>query len=98
PFSDSNDTYFQHIDSDRIPLTDPNYLQPMSGAQNDSPSGQPHDRSSFQSVRFSTPDTKPRGSRLGDNLPGVEAQYGNWHSRGNSYGDNLSPVDRRKSY
>ena len=98
PFSDSNDTYFQHIDSDRIPLTDPNYLQPMSGAQNDSLSGQPHDRSSFQSVRFSTPDAKSRGSRLGDDLPGVEAQYGNWHSRGNSYGDTLSPIDQRTSH
>lgn len=98
PFSDSNDTYFRHIDSDRIPLTDPNYLQPMSGAQNDSSSMQPHDRSSFQSVRFSTPDTKSRGSRLGDDLPGVEAQYENWHSRGNSYGDTLSPIDRRTSH
>jgi voltage-dependent calcium channel len=98
PFSDSNDTYFQHIDSDRIPLTDPNYLQPMSGAQNDSSSGQPHDRSSFQSVRFSAPDTTSPVSRLGDDLPGIEAQYGNWHSRGNSYGNTLSPIDRRTSH
>ena len=98
PFSDSNDTYFQHIDSDRIPLTDPSYLQPISGAQNESSSRQSHDRSSFQSVRFSTPDTKSRGSRLGDDLPGIEAQYGNWHSRGNSYGNTLSPIDRRTSH
>jgi hypothetical protein len=97
PFSDPHDTYFQHIDSDRIPLTDPNYLQPMSGAQTDSSSGQPHDRSSFQSVRFNTSETRSRGSRLGDDLPGVEAQYGNWHARGNSFGDTLSPVDRRTS-
>jgi voltage-dependent calcium channel len=100
PYSDPNDTYFHHIESDRTPLTDAEYLQPISGAQIESPAGQSHDRSSFQSVRVDTPDPQPRlprVSRLGDDLPGVEGPDRIWHSGGNSFGDTLSPVDRRTS-
>lgn len=98
PYQDSSDTYFQHIESDRIPLTDPDFLQPMSGAHDPSTPGQSHDRSSFQSVRFSTPESKYRTSRLGDDLPSMADTYnGSTRPRGRSFGDSLSPNVQRRS-
>lgn len=96
PYQETNDSYFQHMDSDSVPLTDPSYLQPIAGAQTPSAS-QSHGRDSFQSVRFSvTPDPKPRTSRLGDDLPSnLEAGYG--RRRGQSFGQSLSPNDPRRS-
>lgn len=96
PYQDSDNTYFHQIESDQTPLTDPNYLQPMSGANVPS-SSQSQDRSSFQSVRFNTPDSKTRSSRLGDDLPGLDTQYGNTRPRGRSFGESLSPGGRRGS-
>ncbi|KAH8592491.1 BcCCH1, calcium channel protein [Bisporella sp. PMI_857] len=81
-------------DSDRIPLNDPSHLQPISGAaQTSTPDGQRHDRPSFRTVSFSSPDPKITGSRLGDNLQhdgaGHSPQGG--RSRAHSYGVSLSP-------
>ncbi|KAI4146325.1 MAG: hypothetical protein L6R39_003483 [Caloplaca ligustica] len=57
--SESEDhNYLSPTDNDRTPLTDPRFLQPISGASVHSPSGQRHNR---------------QGSRLGDDLPNVEA-------------------------
>ncbi|KAI4214540.1 MAG: hypothetical protein LQ351_002957 [Letrouitia transgressa] len=56
--SDSEENYFSPTDNDQTPLTDPTYLQPISGAQASSPLGQRHNR---------------QGSRLGDDLPNLEA-------------------------
>jgi hypothetical protein len=80
-------------DSDRTPLTDPKYLQPVDGEAG--PSSHEYDGSSAQSIRFQTPDSKAKASRLGDDLPGVEAGYG--RTRSNSYGVSLSPDDRSRS-
>ncbi|KAA8567394.1 hypothetical protein EYC84_010413 [Monilinia fructicola] len=93
---DADNSYFPS-DSDRIPLTDSNHLQPMSGVQPTTPDGQRHDRSSFQSISFNSPGSNYRGSRLGDDLPHAEAglsSYGT-RSRSQSYGANLSPSGRR---
>lgn len=93
---DSTDSYFPS-DSDRIPLTDSNHLQPMSGAQPTTPDGQRHDRSSLQSISFNSPESNYRGSRLGDDLPHAEAGLSSFgsRSRSQSYGANLSPTGRR---
>jgi hypothetical protein len=72
PYGDAADEHTSYFgsESDRVPLTDPNSLQPMSGAQPSTPSGQRHDRSSsFQSINFNSPESRYRGSRLGDELP-----------------------------
>ncbi|KAL8712341.1 MAG: hypothetical protein Q9220_003492 [cf. Caloplaca sp. 1 TL-2023] len=56
--SENDENYLSPADNDRTPLTDSRFLQPISGAPGLSPSGQGHSRST---------------SRLGDNLPNVEA-------------------------
>lgn len=58
-------------DSDTARLTDLHNLQPISGAAAPLPA-QPHDRSSFQSVRFLTPDAPSTGPGLGHNLGHLE--------------------------
>lgn len=96
PYGDvqeENETYFPSLETDRIPLTDPKYLQPVSGADPSTPDGQ--ERSSFQSVRFDTPGSASRTSRLGDDLSGIEAGYG--RSRAQSYGTSLTPDGRTRS-
>ena len=55
---DSEDHCFSPAENDRTPLTDPQFLQPMSGAPASASTGFRHDRSM---------------SRLGDDLPNVEA-------------------------
>ncbi|KAF7868666.1 hypothetical protein EAF04_005196 [Stromatinia cepivora] len=93
---DNDNPYFPS-DSDQIPLTDSNHLQPMSGAPPTTPDGQRHDRSSFQSISFHSPGSDYRGSRLGDDLPHAEAGLSSFgtRSRSQSYGANLSPIGRR---
>ncbi|KAI9644918.1 calcium channel protein [Ciborinia camelliae] len=93
---DADNSYFPP-DSDRIPLTDSNHLQPMSGAHPTTPDGQPHDRSSFHSISFNSPGSDYRGSRLGDDLPHAEAGLSSYgaRSRSQSYGANLSPSGGR---
>lgn len=87
----SNQPYFESSDSDRIPLTDANFLQPaVSNMTNTTRASQ--ERSSFQSVRFNTPSPRA-GCRLGDDLSG----QGEQRPRGHSFGASLSPSsqDRR---
>ena len=61
------DGYFAPLgDEDRTPLRDERYLQPISGSQLSTPSGQRHDRHSLRNSRHSP------GSRLGDDLVNVE--------------------------
>lgn len=93
---DNDNSYFPS-DSDQIPLTDSNHLQPMAGTQPTTPDGQRHDRSSFQSINFNSPSSNYRGSRLGDDLPNAEAGYSSYgtRSRSQSYGANLSPSGGR---
>ncbi|KAI9839940.1 MAG: hypothetical protein M1819_000132 [Sarea resinae] len=72
--------YFPSLDTDTTRLTDIRHLQPISGAQPPSPGGQSQERSSFQSVRFATPEgLSPGGispgSRLGDDLRSLEAGH-----------------------
>ena len=55
---DSEDNYFSPTENDTTPLTDPRFLQPMSGGPASASSGLRHDRSM---------------SRLGDDLPNAEA-------------------------
>lgn len=55
---DSEDHYFSPAENDTTPLTDPQFLQPMSGAPASASTGFRHDRSM---------------SRLGDDLPNAEA-------------------------
>ncbi|KAJ5950888.1 uncharacterized protein N7479_009301 [Penicillium vulpinum] len=69
-------------DDDRVRLTDPRYLQPMSGAAS---SGERHSTETDHSVHFG-------GSRLGDDLPHLEDGMGS--RRGSSVRDrsrSLSP-------
>lgn len=56
--SDDDESYFSPMGNDRTPLTDQRYLQPISGSQLPTPSGQRHER---------------QGSMLGDDLPNMEA-------------------------
>lgn len=103
PYGDStgDDHSYFPTESDTVPLTDPNSLQPLSGAQPTTPDGQRHDRerSSFQSINFNTPDTAYRGSRLGDDLVDVEAGASphSGRSRSHSYGNALTPDGRNRS-
>ena len=61
------DGYFVSLaDEDRTPLRDERYLQPISGSQLSTPSGQRHDRHSLRNSRNSP------GSRLGDDLVNIE--------------------------
>ncbi|PQE25780.1 ion transporter protein [Rutstroemia sp. NJR-2017a BBW] len=99
PYGDLGDadaSYFS-ADSDRVPLTDPNHLQPMSGAQPSTPNGQRHDRLSFQTVSFNSPGSNHGGSRLGDDLHNAEAGFSSFAGRlrSQSYSGNLNPADRR---
>jgi hypothetical protein len=64
--ADEEDDYFSPQETDRSPLTDRRFLQPISGAQISNSPGQRHDRHSQQSIRSSP------GGMLGDNLPHVE--------------------------
>ncbi|XMA11365.1 hypothetical protein WAI453_004156 [Rhynchosporium graminicola] len=83
-------------ESDRVPLTDPDSLQPISGASV-TPGPHRHDRtrSSFQSVAFDTPEAQHgTRSRLGDDLEDPEAGV---RSRGHSYGNSLTPDGRNRS-
>lgn len=85
---DSHDSYFHTTESDQTPLTDPNYLRPGLGVQASTPRSS-QERTSFQSIRFNTPESRTRSSRLGDELSNAEAQYG--RPRGSSFGQSLSP-------
>lgn len=75
--SEDSQPYVSSHDADTTPLTDPTYLQPFSGSQATSSAAQVEEaRSSFQSVRFNTPDPKTQGARLGDDLPGLDTGVG----------------------
>ena len=90
--------YFSPLETDRTPLTDVRYLQPMSGAAPTTPEGQRHDRSSFSSVRFE--DGTSPGSRLGDDLQRAEAGYRgsqSSRSRSTSPSGGISPLSRAGS-
>ncbi|KAI9814449.1 MAG: calcium channel protein [Pycnora praestabilis] len=69
--TEEGSSYFSPTDTDTTPLNDARHQQPMSGGLDGSPSGQPHDRISLQSVRFNT--LEESGARLGDDLPNLEA-------------------------
>jgi hypothetical protein len=96
PYLDATDEHTSYFDSesDRVPLTDPNSLQPLSGAQPTTPTGQRHDRSSsFHSINFNSPESRYRSSRLGDELPDAEAGLSphGGRARSHSYGNSLRP-------
>ena len=55
--TETEETMFSPTDNDTTPLTDSRYLQPIAGAGANDPTGRRHSRS---------------GSRLGDDLPGLE--------------------------
>ncbi|OCK85943.1 hypothetical protein K432DRAFT_421393 [Lepidopterella palustris CBS 459.81] len=63
--------YSSPVYEDTARLTDERHLQPMSGASPSTPISQ-KDRSSFQSVRFLTPEAVSPASRLGDDLHNIE--------------------------
>lgn len=56
PYTTNSAGFFSPVYDDTARLTDPTHLAPISGAASSIPSGQPHDRTSFQSVRFLTPE------------------------------------------
>ncbi|RDW94337.1 calcium channel protein BcCCH1 [Coleophoma crateriformis] len=95
-FEDSQ-SYFPG-DSDTLPLTNHEHLQPISGARATTPDGQNHDRISFQSVQF-TPESRTRGTRLGDDLHNAEAGLSPSAGRNRAYslGTSLSPDGRSRS-
>jgi len=64
--ADEDEDCFSPQDTDRSPLTDQRFLQPISGSSLPNAPSQRHDRHSQQSVRSSP------GSMLGDDLPHVE--------------------------
>lgn len=70
--SDDNGYFSPTAYDDTARLTDERHLQPISGTAPLSPT-QPQDRSSFQSVRFLTPEGAASGARLGDDIGHVEA-------------------------
>ncbi|KAL2067362.1 hypothetical protein VTL71DRAFT_1787 [Oculimacula yallundae] len=91
---ESRTSYFAS-ESDRMPLTDPASLQPISGISTPGPQRHDRTRSSFQSVTFNTPEAEiRRASRLGDDLEDPEAGV---RSRGHSYGNSLTPDGRNRS-
>ncbi|OBT57924.1 hypothetical protein VE04_03406 [Pseudogymnoascus sp. 24MN13] len=99
PYGDMGDGYFNTTtDSDQVGLTDSNYLAPISGAPNPSTPRQSsdRDRTSFQSVRFDSPQTS-RQSRLGDNLGSSPNGRSGGRERSRSFGKSLSPDSRRLS-
>lgn len=102
PYVDGSDesSFFTSADSDRLPLTDPNSLAPISGSERSGSQSTGHNRSSsFQSVNFDTPESARRGSRLGDELrdPELGASPRSGRSRTHSYGMSLTPDSRRRS-
>jgi hypothetical protein len=90
-------SYFSPVYDDTARLTDPQHLQPISGAM---PSTSPQqDRSSFQSVRFLSPGDMSPMARGSENLGQVEAASGSLRdSRGRkrslSPGQISSPLNR----
>lgn len=101
PYGDPGDGHREYFasESDSIPLTDPNHLQPVSGTEAYSSGGQGHDRSgSFHSVNFDMPGPS-RSSRLGDELGDSEIGLSphSGRSRSHSYGASLSPDGRTRS-
>ena len=64
--ANDNERYLSTADSDRAPLTDQRYLQPISGSHSVKPVGQRHDRRSLRGS-CSSP-----GARLGDDLSNAE--------------------------
>ncbi|KAI9710920.1 MAG: calcium channel protein [Bogoriella megaspora] len=58
--------------ADTTPLTEPRNLQAFAGTDPTTPSGQRHDRSSFHSVRFLTPEQNPPAD-LADDANSTEA-------------------------
>lgn len=97
-FEDQGSYFAFEPESDRLPLTDPSALQPVSGAQPSTPANHGHSRSgSFQSVTFESPGN--RGSRLGDDLVDLETGTSSrqHRSRKNSYGNSLTPENRNRS-
>ena len=75
--------YFSPVYEDTARLTDERHLQPISGMNPSTPNAQ-RDRSSFQSVRFLTPDAASPASRLGDDLHNAEAGIRSSGGLGNS--------------
>lgn len=75
PDNDENDGHivFSPVYEDTARLTDERHLQPMSGLEPTTPTGQREERSSFQSVRFLSPKDASHMSRLGDELQNAEA-------------------------
>jgi hypothetical protein len=102
PYGDAAEEHTSYFspESDRVPLTHPSSLQPLSGGPPSTPSGQRHDRSSsFHSINFNSPESRYRGSRLGDDLPDAEAglsPHGR-RPRSNSHGNSLTPDGRARS-
>jgi hypothetical protein len=89
PYGDGGDddnSYFAS-ESDRIPLTDPNHQQPVSGTR------------ASRTVSFSSPGPTYRDSRLGDDLQNIEAGLPprESRSRGHSFGNSLTPESRKIS-
>ena len=101
PYGDAVDDHTSYFspESDMVPLTDPNSLQPVSGAQPRTPLGQRHDRSaSFHSVSFDNPESRYADARLGDDLPDAEAgRPRGGRSRGHSYGNSLAADVRTRT-
>lgn len=101
PYGDGGDdnNYFAS-ESDRIPLTDPNHQQPVSGAMRNSTGQetQRHNRG-FRSVSFNSPGPLYRNSRLGDDLGNAEAGLPQQEGRagGHNYGNSLTPESRARS-
>ncbi|KAH8663145.1 BcCCH1, calcium channel protein [Tricladium varicosporioides] len=97
---DHHQAYFAS-ESDSVPLTNPGNLQPISGAESFTPTGQRHDRSSsFHSVHFNSSDEgRHRGSRLGDDLGAAESGLSPnaARSRAHSMGASLTPHSQRRS-
>ncbi|KAF2088855.1 calcium channel-like protein subunit Cch1 [Saccharata proteae CBS 121410] len=71
--SDDIQGYFMPHDDDAYPLTDTRHLSPMTGAEPTTPTREAEGRSSFQSVKFLTPERASQPARLGDDLPRAEA-------------------------
>ncbi|KAI9722379.1 MAG: hypothetical protein M1812_001851 [Candelaria pacifica] len=78
--------HYSPFETDTTPLTDTNYLQPISGTQRLS-GGRP----SFQSVQFTPPSGSRARSMLGDDLPNIDTgprrSGGSVLSRSGSYRD-----------
>lgn len=77
---EDNDYFGGSSYADTARLTDQRNLQPISGTAVTPPGpgrmGHARDRSSFQSVRFLTPEATTPQSRLGDDIANVEAATG----------------------